>query len=75
MLVPSMVSKRLFIKNINEKFMRIPRNDQQIQKHTLHFISTLHFQDGGQIQNGLQDWQTFMIIQNTGGNEVCKQFN
>ena len=44
----------------------ISRNDQQTQKHILHFISTLHFQNRGRIQNGAQDWQTFSIIKNTG---------
>ena len=48
----------------------ISRNDQKTQKHILHFISTLHFQDSGQIQDGAQDWQTFLIMTKHRGNEV-----
>ena len=38
-----------------------------ILKHfRVYFISTLHSQDRGRIQNGAQDWQTFCWYQNTG---------
>ena len=67
---PGWYLKRLFINNINAKFRMISRNDQQTQKLTLNFISTLHFQDSGRIQNGAQDWQTFLIIIKHRGNGV-----
>ena len=66
---PGWYLKRQFINNINAKWM-ISRNDKQTQKHILHFISTLHFQDSRRIQNGAQDWQTFLIITKHRGNEV-----
>ena len=67
---PAWYLKRPVINNINSKFRMISRNEQQTQKHILNFISTLHFQDSRRIQNGAQDWQTFLIITKHGGNEV-----
>ena len=67
---PGWYLKRPLINNITAKFWMISRNDQQTQKHILHFISTLHFQDRRRIQNGAQDWQTFLIITKHRGNEV-----
>ena len=67
---PGWYLKILFNNNINAKFRVISRNDQQTQKHILYFIATLHFQDSGRIQNGAQDWQTFLIITKHRGNEV-----
>ena len=51
----------------------ISRTDPQTQTHILYFISTLHFQDSGQIQNGAQDWQTFLMIPKHMDNEVWNQ--
>ena len=67
---PGWYLKRPVIININAKFRMISRNDQQTQKHILHFISTLLFQDSEQIQNGAQDWQTFLINTKHRRNEV-----
>ena len=36
-------------------------------------ISTLYFQDSGQIQNGAHDWQTFLMIPKHMGNELGNQ--